>query len=316
MYLIATNKGDTMNTELTTTTTTDMGAITALVLDGLSSHHSRRAYDRALTDFLQWYDAQGRPGLTRATVQAFKVKLQGDGLAPSTVNLRLSAIRKLAAEAADNQLIDPVLAAAIGRVKGVTSGGRRVGNWLTKEQAQELLDRPDTTTLKGLRDRAILAVLLGAGLRREEAARLTWDHVQQRDGRWALVDIEGKRNKIRTVPIASWVKVALDAWAEAAELDTGRVFLAVNRGDNVWGDGISSQAIWKVVDEYAQDLGLDVAPHDLRRTYAKLAHKGGSGVDQIQLSLGHASIKTTERYLGVEQDLTDAPGDRLGLRAN
>jgi len=57
-----------------------------------------------------------------------------------------------------------------------------------------------------------------------------------------------------------------------------------------------------------------IAPHDLRRTFAKLAHKGGSALDQIQLSLGHGSIQTTQRYLGVEQDLTDAPCDRLGLR--
>ena len=69
-----------------------------------------------------------------------------------------------------------------------------------------------------------------------------------------------------------------------------------------------------MIAESANILGLDVAPHDLRRTFAKLAHKGGAGLDQMQLSLGHASIQTTERYLGVEQDLTDAPCDRLGLR--
>jgi len=71
-----------------------------------------------------------------------------------------------------------------------------------------------------------------------------------------------------------------------------------------------------VAAHYGAALGLSVAAHDLRRTYAKLAHKGGAGLDQIQLSLGHASIRTTERYLGVEQDLTDAPGDRLGLKLN
>ncbi len=62
------------------------------------------------------------------------------------------------------------------------------------------------------------------------------------------------------------------------------------------------------------NLGIDVAPHGCRRTFAKLALKGGARLKQIQLSLGHASIHTTERYLGVEQDLTDAPCDRLGLR--
>jgi integrase len=75
-----------------------------------------------------------------------------------------------------------------------------------------------------------------------------------------------------------------------------------------------TQAIADVVGAYAVPLGIDVAPHDCRRTFAKLALKGGARLDQIQLSLGHASIRTTERYLGVEQDLTDAPCDRLGLR--
>ena len=75
------------------------------------------------------------------------------------------------------------------------------------------------------------------------------------------------------------------------------------------------QAIYNVVSEYAHTLGRgEIAPHDLRRTFAKLAHKGGSALDQIQLSLGHGSIQTTERYLGVEQDLTHPPCDHLGLR--
>jgi integrase/recombinase XerD len=116
------------------------------------------------------------------------------------------------------------------------------------------------------------------------------------------------------VPIASWVKVAIGEWAAAAGLVEGHVLRAVNKGDNMWGEGIASQAIWGVVTDCATRLKLNVAPHDLRRTFAKSAHKGGSGIDRIQLSLGHASITTTERYLGVEQDLTDAPTDRLGLR--
>ena len=61
-------------------------------------------------------------------------------------------------------------------------------------------------------------------------------------------------------------------------------------------------------------MGGSLAPHDVRRTFAKLAHKGRAALEQIQLSLGHASIVTTERYLGVRQDLHDAPCDRLGIR--
>ncbi len=81
------------------------------------------------------------------------------------------------------------------------------------------------------------------------------------------------------------------------------------------GESITPQAIRDIVNSYAEKLqNQGIAPHDLRRTFAKLAHKGGSPIDQIQLSLGHDSIQTTEKYLGVEQDLTDAPCDHLGLR--
>ena len=291
-----------------------LDTIKALVLDGLSSEHSRRAYGKALDGFLAWYDAQGSPGLTKAIVQGYRAVLQEAGLSPSTINLRMSAIRKLAQEAADNNLIDPALAAGIARVKGVKSAGVRAGNWLTREQAQALLDAPNTATLKGLRDRAMLAVMLGAGLRRSEVAGLTVEHIQQRDGRWVIVDLVGKGRRVRSVPIPAWCKAALDAWLGAAVIMSGRVFRAVHKGGWVNGESMTAQGIHDVVDEHGNEIGVDIAAHGLRRTFAKLAHKGGSGLDQIQLSLGHASITTTERYLGVQQDLTDAPCDRLGLR--
>jgi integrase len=82
------------------------------------------------------------------------------------------AVRKLAVEAADNGLLAPELATGITRVKGVASKGVRLGNWLTVQQAQKFLNAPDVATPKGMRDRAILAVLLGCGLRRSEAAAL------------------------------------------------------------------------------------------------------------------------------------------------
>jgi site-specific recombinase XerD len=107
----------------------------------------------------------------------------------------MSAIRKLAAEAADNGLLAPELAAGISRVKSAKSVGIRMGNWLSARQAQTLLNTPDITTLKGLRDRAILAVLLGCGLRRSEAANLSFTHLQQRDGRWCIVDLVGKHGR-------------------------------------------------------------------------------------------------------------------------
>lgn len=130
-----------------------------------------------------------------------------------------------------------------------------------------------------------------------------------------LVDLVGKRNRVRSVPMPNWAKAAIDEYASAADLTDGTVFRPLNRGGRITGGRMTEQAFYNMVVDYAAALGFDrIAPHDLRRTFAKLAHKGGSTLDQIQLSLGHGSIQTTERYLGVEQDLTDAPCDHLGLR--
>jgi site-specific recombinase XerD len=145
-------------------------------------------------------------------VNAWRVALEARGLGSVSINLRITAVRKLAAEAADNGLLAPELAAGITRVKGVKSKGVRVGNWLSIQQAQKLLNAPDVSRKKGMRDRAMLALLLGCGLRRSEVASLTLKHIQQRDRRWCIVDLVGKHNRVRTIPIPSWVNCAIDAW--------------------------------------------------------------------------------------------------------
>lgn len=298
----------------------NLAAIIDLVVDGVTSPHSKRAYRRQIESFLEWYDGLGRPGFTKGTVNKYRAALLEAGQSAASVNLALSAIRKLATEAADNGYLDPTAAAGVDRVAGVSRRGVRTGNWLIREQAQRLIDAPDTSTLKGLRDRAILAVMVGGGLRRAEVARLVWGDVQMREARWVIVDLVGKGNRVRTVPIPSWVKVALDDWRERLADALGswpdeerRVFVSINKGGAISGEGQTPQAVYNIVAQYAAEVGLQVAAHDLRRTFAKLAHKGGAALDQIQLTLGHSSIRTTEQYLGVEQNLTQAPCDVLGL---
>jgi len=288
-----------------------------MVIDGLPSENSRRAYQRHLEEFFLWHQEQNRPELNKALINHYVKALRERKLSSATINQKLSAIRKFATESEDNDLIDSKIANGIRAVKGVPFRGRRTGNWLTKEDAQRWLNAPDVKTLKGVRDRALLAVLIGCGLRRAEAAILSFSHIEQREGRWTIVDIVGKRDKMRTVPMPSWAKACADAWKTVAHLEDGFVFRRVNKGDNLMGESITPQAIRDIVVSYAEKLENEgIAPHDLRRTFAKLAHKGGAPIDQIQLSLGHDSIQTTEKYLGVEQDLTDAPCDHLGLRIN
>lgn len=303
-----------MSTELAVIERNPFEPVVRLVTDAAKSKHTARAYGRALGEFMTWWDVQGRPAFNKATVQRHIKSLQDEG--KGAINQRLAAIRKLAREAADNGLMSDADVGAIGRVEGERNEGQRMGNWLSKEQAQMLLELPDTSTLKGVRDRAILAVLLGCGLRREECASLRIDHIQQREGRWVIVDLVGKRKKVRSVPMPSWTKYAIDAWLLAAGITEGFVFRATRRGGHLQEHGMTAQSIFEVVREYTGKVeGLEnVRPHDLRRTFAKLAHKGSAPLEQIQLSLGHSSVQTTERYLGVRQDLTSAPCDVLGLK--
>ncbi len=286
----------------------------SLVLDTLTSTHSRRAYSSSLDHFHQWCVANAAEGFNKATVQRYRAALEQQGLAPSSINVQLSAIRKLAAEAADNRLLSPDLAAAVGRTKGVKRHGTRTGNWLTRGQAEEILALPDRASNRGKRDEALLSLLVGCGLRREELALLTVEHVQQRDARWVIVDLIGKGKRVRTVPMPPWTKMAINQWMEAAGITSGRLLRAVNKGDRIVGSGLTAQSVFEIVEQYGARIGMEIAPHDLRRSFAKLAHKGHAALEQIQISLGHASIQTTERYLGIEQDLTDAPCDHLGLR--
>jgi integrase len=113
-------------------------------------------------------------------------------------------------------MLMPELAAAIGRVKGAKRHGTRTGNWLTRAQAEQMLALPDRATHKGKRDRALLCLLIGCGLRREELALLLVEHIQQRDARWVLVDLVGKGKRVCTVPMPAWTEMAIDQWMAAA----------------------------------------------------------------------------------------------------
>jgi site-specific recombinase XerD len=240
--------------------------------------------------------------------------LESRGLAANTINQQLAAVRRLAHEAADSGLLSPELAAGISRVKGVKQLGFRSSNWLSAEQSSVVLKHACGDSMRAKRDYAMLAMLFGCGFRRSELVGLELDEVQMRQGHWAVVDLIGKGGHIRTVPIPQWVKAALDQWIVAAKVTEGRIFRAVARAGKVWGKGISQNVVWYVVKGCCERAGLEhIAPHDLRRTCAKLCHTSGGELEQIQFLLGHASVQTTERYLGCKQNLGHPVNDLFNL---
>jgi site-specific recombinase XerD len=167
-----------------------------MVLDSVTSPNTRRSYSLTLNELFAF--SAGRP-LSRALLQAWKASM--DSLAPSTINVKLSAVRRLVGEARRNGLISAEDAANLSDIPNVRQRGNRLGNWLTREQAKELLQVPDRSTLKGKRDYAILALLVGCALRRRELASLEMSDLQEREGRWVIANLCGKGNRIRTVAV-------------------------------------------------------------------------------------------------------------------
>jgi integrase len=130
-----------------------------------------------------------------------------------------------------------------------------------------------------------------------------------------IPDLVGKGKRRRTVPVPAAVKARVDEWLQAAGITEKKIFRPVNKGGRITGVAISDEkAVWQLVLKYARLTQLGkLSPHDLRRTCAKLCRKAGGDIEQIQILLGHASIQTTERYLGTEQNLIVAVNDAMGL---
>jgi site-specific recombinase XerC len=209
------------------------------VLNSLAAASSQQSYAHAIDEFIAWYCSEPRLAFNRTVVLRYRFFLEQKNLAPSTINVRLAAVRRLAHEAADTGLLSPELAAGIGRVKGAKRLGVRIGNWLTIEQSRSLLAELRADSLRGKRDRAILALLIGCGLRRAELVGLGMEDFQVREEHWVIADLIGKGKHIRTVPVPVWAKRAVDEWTDAAKINQGAIFRRVSRPGKIWGQGLT-----------------------------------------------------------------------------
>src|SRR6188474_2334380 len=212
----------------------DLEQSKAAVLNSLTSASGQRTYDHAIREFVTWYCSEPRLAFNRTVVLRYRIHLEQRHYAPAKINLRLAAVRRVAYEAADAGLLSPELAASIRRVKGVRRLGVRLGNWLTPEQGRRLLTHRTPITPRQVRDHAMLAVLLGCGLRRGELLAMQLGWIQQLEEHWVIADLVGKGGHVRTVPMSAWVKDAIDAWTIAAGITEGTVFRPISRVGRVW----------------------------------------------------------------------------------
>lgn len=278
------------------------------VRDACISPRTKQVYAWALRDFIVWN--QGYE-LERTRVYQYRTHLLETGKSTSTVNLALSAIRKLAGEAEAQGVLGEHVAALIRGVEGVPSRGVRYGNWLTEDQALEMLGLPNLTTASGLRDFVLLSLLLGCGLRREEAAGVTVEQVVRRGDRWVILDVTGKGRKLRTVVIPRWLEDPLTEWT-ASNTD-GKLLRRINRGGRIQREGMGATNIAYIVVRYAAKVGVQCSPHDLRRTFALQSLEGGANVETIRQALGHSNLATTTKYVSSGLNLKNPACDYLLL---
>jgi site-specific recombinase XerD len=180
-------------------------------LSGLAAT-TRRVYESRIRAWLRWRD--GTTALDRESVKRYLRALELAGCSAQVRNQALAALKKLAGEAADLGWIAQEQAAQIERIKGKKTAGVRVGRWLNEQQTVALLAAPDPTTAIGRRDRCLLALLVGCGLRRAEAVALTTDQLVTRDGRMLIRNLVGKGGRVRSVSVPGWAAQLIAEWIE------------------------------------------------------------------------------------------------------
>nr|MBN1229906.1 tyrosine-type recombinase/integrase [Anaerolineae bacterium] len=176
---------------------------------------------------------------------------------------------------------------------------------LTPMQAEQLVHAPDITTLSGLRDAAVIAMLLCTGIREDELCRLEIDDLRQTlGGELALLVRHGKGDKQRLVPYGEldWCLVLVDAWLQEAGITSGAVFRGVYKAErNVRDVPLTPRSVQRILARYPIVIAgqlTTVKPHDCRRTYARLMYDAGVDLIAIQQNLGHAATDTTLGYIG------------------
>jgi len=192
--------------------------------------------------------------------------------------------------------------------------GTKTHTWLSREQVEQITSLPDLSTARGRRDYIVLAILLGAGLRREELTNITFSDLLQQPTKTGMRDVLsvlGKGNKRRSIPISEKLAKHLRDWHKLA--GDGYIVRAINKAGTINGS-LSAIGIHNIVRTYGAMIDIpELDSHDLRRTYARLGYNAGVPVEQISKLLGHADVKTTMLYLGIDIDIESTISDFIPL---
>jgi len=193
------------------------------------------------------------------------------------------------------------------------SKGQKAHFWLTTQEVKRIMNEARNAGRMAKRDTVVLGLLLGAGLRRDELVNLTWKQVTRQGERFVL-DVRGKGKKKRVIPLSDRLASILDDWRDYCEALPEELIVRGLRRGGTLTDSLTSAQVFNIVRKYGKRLGKpDLAPHDLRRTYAQIGYDNGVAITQLSLLLGHSSVAVTERYLNIQLDLSVTASDFVPL---
>lgn len=253
------------------------------------------AYTRDLEALFAFLKARGALSrdLNAQILADFLAALRTEGLSPRSCARRLSTCRSFYRHLCETHQGTQ----APGRLPQTPVHSRELPDYLTEEEIEDLLAVPDTRTLRGKRDAAMLHLGYASGLRVSELVMLRMDQLDMRSG---FVTPIGKGNKRRIVPFGDRALACLRAYLEEVrptwnKTRSHELFLTER------GRGMSRQGFWKLLRRYARTAGInkDVSPHTLRHSFATHLLNGGADLRALQMMLGHADISTTEIYTHV-----------------
>ena len=263
-----------------------------------SSANTVEAYGRDLARYVGWLSERGvddPEGVTRPLVEAHVAALVEVGLAPASVERAVSAIKGFHRFMVSDGICEAFPTSDLP----LPSKPERLPDVISVDDAARLLDQPFPSTPAGLRDRAILEVLYGCGLRASELCGLDLRTTLLDEG---LLRVFGKGDKERVVPVLGTAAEAL-----AAYLDRGRGALVGRRPTqavflNARGGRLSRQSVHAIVEKYGRVAGIDgLHPHTLRHSFATHLLEGGADLRVVQELLGHANVATTQLYTHVDR---------------
>lgn len=263
-----------------------------------ASPHTVAAYDRDLRQCSRWLHAYGVESFSEIDGDASaKVRSMLVGYAPATIQRKLSSLRSIVKFLARRSGVSPDRLPSTGGFRKP----KALPKALTEDEMQRLAQAPDLGDPAGLRDRAVIELLYGGGLRVSELVSLRIEDYSESE---SMLRVLGKREKVRLLPIPSGTHEFLrrylaDARNALRKPHSGSlVFL------NFRGRSLSRSGVFRMLRKHAAAAGIakDVGPHTLRHTYAVHLVKNGADLRSVQELLGHASIVTTEVYTHLDME--------------